>query len=203
MHGPPWGRNAGRSRLRVRARTDGGRTQAATATAELRDGAVRTNERERCEMDPLRCVDYHRLMRRARVWAPFAHACLVGCAASSSAAPSTPTPGLGASCPADRTTFDEAVQRATLGAADQGEELSHAEITGPLRAVDLISRCLVPLGMRFSYALAIRHGCAVGVTVTTRPRDAGVESCIDREIRGLRWKVTGRLETYAIYPIDL
>jgi hypothetical protein len=74
----------------------------------------------------------------------------------------------------------------TMGEAT-GPDLTNAQLAGPLRHASFVVSCGAPDDMKVQVRVAVRMGVPVGVTVATTPPSTGVQACIDRAVRGLRW----------------
>ena len=57
-----------------------------------------------------------------------------------------------------------------------------------------LAGCGVPTSMSLSICAAIQNGRAVGVTVTTNPKDGKVASCVAGAVRGLSFPAHPRLD---------
>jgi hypothetical protein len=75
----------------------------------------------------------------------------------------------------------------TMGENSGGPDLTNAQLAGPLRHAAFVDACGAPGDMKVQVRVAVRMGVPIGVTVQTTPPSAGVASCIDRQVRGLRW----------------
>ena len=56
------------------------------------------------------------------------------------------------------------------------------------------AHCGVPSSMAVSICAAVQNGRAVGVSVSTNPRNPGIASCITRAVRGLPFPSHPRLD---------
>jgi hypothetical protein len=57
-----------------------------------------------------------------------------------------------------------------------------------------LSGCRIPSSVRFEICAAVRDGRAVGVTVTTTPRNASVAACVRAAVSRLSFPVSPRLD---------
>ena len=57
-----------------------------------------------------------------------------------------------------------------------------------------LNACGVPSSMEVNVCAAVQNGRAVGVTVTTRPSNPGIASCIARQVRGISFPSHPRLD---------
>jgi len=72
-----------------------------------------------------------------------------------------------------------------LSAGHYGAVLSHGRF---------MSSCGVPKKLEVSICTAVQNGHAIGVTVTTTPRAARVESCINDRVRKLHFPAHPRMD---------
>jgi hypothetical protein len=102
-----------------------------------------------------------------------------------------PILGAGMSC--------EAAQNAYVEEMSVGGPRGQADITGNqygsvLNRGTYFSHCGVSNSMGVNICAAVQNGRAVGVTVSTRPRDRRAESCIAASVRGLRFPSHPKLD---------
>lgn len=93
----------------------------------------------------------------------------------------------------------EAAQNAYVEEMNVGGPRGQADITGNqygsvLNRGTYFSHCGVSDSMGVNICAAVQNGRAVGVTVTTRPRDRRTESCIAASVRGLRFPSHPKLD---------
>jgi hypothetical protein len=78
-----------------------------------------------------------------------------------------------------------------------GPDLTDAQLSAPMSVVaSSLQTCGAPDNMKVTVKVAVKLGKALGVTVTTDPSDAGVASCLDRLVRGLRWPSSPKLDSF-------
>ena len=93
----------------------------------------------------------------------------------------------------------EAAQNAYVEEMNVGGPRGQADITGNqygsvLNRGTYFSHCGVGSSMGVNICAAVQNGRAVGVTVSTRPRDRRAESCIAASVRGLRFPSHPKLD---------
>lgn len=93
----------------------------------------------------------------------------------------------------------EAAQNAYVEEMKIGSKGGQADLTaGHFQAVlgngSYLNSCGVPDSMGVKVCAAIQNGRAVGVTVTTTPRNPGVQSCISSRVRGMSFPSHPKLD---------
>jgi hypothetical protein len=73
-------------------------------------------------------------------------------------------------------------------------DLSAGAYAGVLNNGRYLLPCGVPADMKVSICAAVQNGRAVGVTVTTTPKNGGIASCIASQVRGLSFPSHPRLD---------
>jgi hypothetical protein len=68
-------------------------------------------------------------------------------------------------------------------------------IQRPLTNIKQYDACKVPRSMRVTIRVAVYDGAAVGVDVSTKPKNQKMESCIDELVRRLSWEKVPSLNT--------
>lgn len=101
-----------------------------------------------------------------------------------------PQLGGGMSCEAAQATYVEEMKIGEKGKAD----LSVGQLGAVLNTGSYLNACGVPSSMSVSVCAAIQNGRAVGVTVTTKPRDGGKSACISSQIRRLNFPSNPKLD---------
>ncbi len=96
----------------------------------------------------------------------------------------------GMSCEAAQAAYVEEMKMGEKGKPD----LSVGQLGAVLNTGSYLNSCGVPSSMSVSICAAIQNGRAVGVTVTTNPRNGGIAGCISRQIRGLRFPSNPKLD---------
>lgn len=87
------------------------------------------------------------------------------------------------------------VQEINMGAKG-GADLTDGQLAGPMRNAAFISGCGAPNDMKVTVKVAIQNGRAVGVSVYANPPNGGVQSCVDRHVRGLSWPVNSKMDSF-------
>jgi hypothetical protein len=87
-------------------------------------------------------------------------------------------------------------QEVSIGGNNGGPDLTNAQLSAPMRNAAFISGCGAPDDMKVTVRVAIKYGRAVGVTVTTNPSNGGVQSCIDKHVRGLGWPSSAKMDSF-------
>jgi hypothetical protein len=65
--------------------------------------------------------------------------------------------------------------------------MSNDLLQAPLLDLTRYDKCKVPRSTKVSLNVAVYDGVAVGVTVTTKPKSAKIEDCLDTVVRGMTW----------------
>ena len=60
-------------------------------------------------------------------------------------------------------------------------------LQAPLLDLNRYDKCKVPRSTKVSMNVAVYDGVAVGVTVTTKPKNGKIEDCLDTVVRGMTW----------------
>jgi hypothetical protein len=103
-----------------------------------------------------------------------------------------PILGGGTSCEAAQAAY---VEEYKIGSGGQvPPDLTAGQYGAVLNRGGYISHCGVPDSMSVSICAAVQNGRAVGVTITTQPRDGRVASCVSAAVRGLNFPSHPRLD---------
>ena len=73
-------------------------------------------------------------------------------------------------------------------------DLSSADYSAVLDRGAYLSGCGVPESMAVDVCAAVQNGRARGVTVRTKPKNAGIERCVARAVRQLAFPSHPRLD---------
>jgi hypothetical protein len=65
--------------------------------------------------------------------------------------------------------------------------MSDDVMQAPLLDLKHYDKCKVPRSIKVSMNVAVYDGAAVGVDVTTKPKNAKIEACLDGVVRSLTW----------------
>jgi len=96
----------------------------------------------------------------------------------------------GMSCEAAQAAYMEEMRMGEKGRPD----LTVGQLGAVLNTGSYLNSCGVPSSMSVNVCAAIQNGRAVGVTVTTKPRDGGKSSCIASQIRRLSFPSNPKLD---------
>ena len=105
--------------------------------------------------------------------------------AAATATPATPPPS-----PAKIEFPPHATVEQAITAIPQGMprlNMSNDLLQAPLLDLKRYDKCKVPRSTKVSMNVAVYDGVAVGVTVTTKPKSAKLEECLDTIVRGMTW----------------
>lgn len=96
----------------------------------------------------------------------------------------------GMSCEAAQNAYVQEMKMGEKGKPD----LTVGQLGAVLNTGSYLNSCGVPDSMSVSVCAAIQNGRAVGVTVSTTPRNGGISGCISRQIRNLRFPSNPKLD---------
>ncbi len=65
--------------------------------------------------------------------------------------------------------------------------MSNDTLQTPLLDLKRYDKCKVPNSTKVTLSVAVYDGVAVGVDVTTKPKNAKIEGCLDSVVRGMTW----------------
>jgi hypothetical protein len=82
-------------------------------------------------------------------------------------------------------TVEQAIQAIPQGMPRLN--MSNDLLQAPLLDLKRYDKCKVPRSTKVSMNVAVYDGVAVGVTVTTKPKNAKIEDCLDTVVRGMSW----------------
>jgi eukaryotic-like serine/threonine-protein kinase len=97
----------------------------------------------------------------------------------------------GSSCEAAQAAY---VEEMSIGGAKGPADLTAGAYQSILGNGAYLSRCGVPDNMSVSVCAAVQNGRAVGVSVNTNPRNAGISSCIASQVRGMSFPSHPKLD---------
>src|SRR4051794_2603446 len=82
-------------------------------------------------------------------------------------------------------SVDQAVKAVPQGASrlNMSDDVLHA----PLLDLKRYDTCKVPRSTKVTLTVAVYDGAAVGVDVTTKPKNAKLDECLDGVVRGMSW----------------
>ena len=102
-----------------------------------------------------------------------------------------PILGGGQSCEAARNAY---VEEMTMGGPKGQADLTAGQYGSVLNRGSYFGHCGVPDSMGINICAAVQNGRAVGVTVTTKPRDPRIQACIAAGVRGLSFPSNPKLD---------
>jgi hypothetical protein len=102
-----------------------------------------------------------------------------------------PILGGGMSCEQARARYIEEIN---IGGPKGQADLTANQLGAVLNNGSYIVACGTPASMHVSVCAAIQNGRAVGVTVTTEPRNPGIASCIAGRVRGMSFPSNPKLD---------
>ncbi len=102
-----------------------------------------------------------------------------------------PILGGGMSCEAAQNAY---VEEMSMGGPRGQADLTANQYGAVMNSGSYFAHCGVPDNVGVNICAAVQNGRAVGVTVTTRPRNPKLESCISGGVRGLRFPSHPKLD---------
>jgi hypothetical protein len=112
-------------------------------------------------------------------------------ASPAAATPPVEEPPPPASAPPPRVEFPpHASVDAAINAVPRGMprlNMSNDVLQGPLLDLKRYDKCKVPRSTKVTMSVAVYDGAAVGVDVTTKPKNPKLEACLDTVVRGMSW----------------
>src|SRR6185436_12137869 len=102
-------------------------------------------------------------------------------AAAASAAPARPPIEF-----PPHASVDQAIQAVPQGAPRMN--MSNDVLHAPLLDLKRYDKCKVPRSTKVSMNVAVYDGVAVGVDVTTKPKNGRMEECLDGIVRSMTWE---------------
>jgi hypothetical protein len=102
-----------------------------------------------------------------------------------------PILGGGMSCEAARNAY---VEEMSMGGPKGQADLTAGQYGSVLNRGSYFGHCGVPDSMSLNICAAVQNGRAVGVTVTTKPPDRRVQSCVAAGVRGLSFPSHPKLD---------
>jgi hypothetical protein len=102
-----------------------------------------------------------------------------------------PILGGGQSCESAQAAY---VEEMSMGGPKGQADLTAGQYGAVLNRGSYFAHCGVPDSMGINICAAVQNGRAVGVTVTTKPRDPRIQSCIAAGVRGLSFPSNPKLD---------
>src|SRR5262249_32297537 len=90
---------------------------------------------------------------------------------------------------------------AAIKAVPQGAErlnMSNDALQKPLMDLKRYEKCKIPHASKVGVNVAVYDGAAVGVDVTTKPKSAKIDACVDEVVRSMTWDKVPSLNTVQI-----
>lgn len=102
-----------------------------------------------------------------------------------------PILGSGQSCEAAQAAY---VEEMSVGGPRGQADLTAGQYGSVLNRGSYFGHCGVPNSMTVNICAAVQNGRAVGVTVTTKPANRGIQSCVAAGVRGLSFPSHPKLD---------
>jgi hypothetical protein len=102
-----------------------------------------------------------------------------------------PILGGGQSCESAQAAY---VEEMSMGGPKGQADLTAGQYGAVLNRGSYFAHCGVPDSMNLNICAAVQNGRAVGVTVSTRPADRRVQSCVAAGVRGLSFPSHPKLD---------
>lgn len=103
----------------------------------------------------------------------------------------TPVLSGGGSCESAVAAYNEVLN---MGDKKGQADITRGQYAGVLNNGSYVSACGAPASMAVNVCAAVQNGRAVGVTVTTKPHNAGIASCIASKVRGMSFPSNPKLD---------
>ena len=90
-------------------------------------------------------------------------------------------------------TVDQAIK-----AIPQGQprtNMSDDALRAPLLDLKRYDKCKVPRSTKVTMSVAVYDGAAVGADITSKPKNAKIEECVDEVVRSMTWSKVPSLNT--------
>jgi hypothetical protein len=97
----------------------------------------------------------------------------------------------GGSCEAAQAAY---IEEMSVGGPRGQADLTQGQYASVLNRGTYFGHCGVPDSMTVNICAAVQNGRAVGVTVSTSPRDGRVSSCVSAAVRGLSFPSHPKLD---------
>jgi hypothetical protein len=120
--------------------------------------------------------------------------------APSLAAATTPTAATASTPPKiefpPHATVDQAIR-----AIPQGQprtNMADDALRAPLLDLKRYDKCKVPHSTKVTMTVAVYDGAAVGLDISSKPKSAKIEECVDGVVRGMTWNKVPSLNTVSV-----
>jgi hypothetical protein len=92
--------------------------------------------------------------------------------------------------------FDAAIRAVPQGAPRV--HMSEDVLRAPLLELNRYERCKIPRTTKVHLKVAIYDGAAAGIDVTTKPKNARIDQCVDEVVRTMGWEKVASLNTVTV-----
>jgi hypothetical protein len=122
--------------------------------------------------------------------------------------PDNPAPSLAAqtAAPASEPAKIDFPPHATveqaIKAIPQGQprvNMSDDALRAPLLDLKRYDKCKIPRSTKVSMTIAVYDGAAVGADITSKPKNAKIEECVDSVVRSMTWNKVPSLNTVNVH----
>jgi hypothetical protein len=93
-------------------------------------------------------------------------------------------------------TVEQAIKAVPQGAPRLN--MSNDVLQKPLLELSRYDKCKVPRTTKVTMTVAVYDGAAVGVDVTTKPKNGKLEGCLDGVVRGMTWDKVASLNQVTV-----
>jgi hypothetical protein len=90
-------------------------------------------------------------------------------------------------------TVDQAIKAVPQGTPRIN--MADDALRAPLLELKRYDKCKIPRSTKVTMTVAVYDGAAVGLDLTTKPKNAKMEECIDEVVRGMTWTKVPSLNT--------
>jgi hypothetical protein len=119
-----------------------------------------------------------------------------GGATSTASSPSTSAPA--AAAPAKIEFPPHATVEQAIKAIPQGQprmNMADEALRAPLLDLKRYDKCKVPRSTHVTMSVAVYDGAAVGADISSKPKNAKIEECVDEVVRSMTWSKVPSLNT--------
>ena len=100
------------------------------------------------------------------------------------------------SCEAAQARYVEEIR---VGGPKMQADITRAQYGAVLNRGGYFSHCGVPESMGVNICAAVQNGRAVGVTIVTKPRNAGIQRCVASAVRRISFPSHPKLDVTRTY----
>jgi hypothetical protein len=111
---------------------------------------------------------------------------------------STSTPSSSTPAPAKIDFPPHATVEQAIKAIPQGQprmNMADDALRAPLLDLKRYDKCKVPRSTKVTMNVAVYDGAAVGADISSKPKNAKIEECVDEIVRGMTWSKVPSLNT--------